>query len=364
MLSRGRADAYPQYQLMKDQTCTNCHISPAGGGLLTENGYSVAEAFSEFGTAPEFMYGAIPLPDWLQIGGDFRSAYGLDHTPDNLVGPIPMQGDIYLHAAYKNLSLQVTVGARPPQYITMNGTPGPLDYFWSREHYLTWQQNDGGSDGLYVRVGRFMPVFGLRYVEHVDYTRRFGGVPLYAETYAAAVEYIKPDWEAHVTGFIDDPLIDQPTRGNGAAAYVEVRPHKNYSVGGEAMLNVRDGLATPRVGVTGKYLVDPIGLALQAEVQYVHIGVDGPKAPNQIVAYLLASQQLGRAFLLDVGLGHFDENVAIQGLDRDALDVNFHWFTTSHLELVLQNRIEGLGIGSANGGPTGGYVLLHAHYRL
>jgi hypothetical protein len=215
-----------------------------------------------------------------------------------------------------------------------------------------------------VRVGRFMPVFGLRYVEHPDYTRRFGGTPLYGETYGAAVEYIKPAWEAHVTGFIDDPVIDQPTRGSGGAAYTEFRLQKQLLVGGEAMVNVRDGLVTPRVGATAKYFVEPAGLLLEGEVQYVHIGVDGPKAPNQIVAYLMASRQLGSAFLLDVGLGHFDENVAIQGLDRDAVDVNFHWFTTSHLEFVLQNRIEGLGIGSANGGPTGGYVLLHAHYRL
>ena len=29
-----RADAYPQYQLGRDATCTGCHLSPAGGGLL------------------------------------------------------------------------------------------------------------------------------------------------------------------------------------------------------------------------------------------------------------------------------------------------------------------------------------------
>ena len=364
MASRGRAHAYPQYQLMKDQTCTNCHLSPAGGELLNENGYSVAESFSQFGTAPEFMYGAIPLPDWLTIGGDFRSAFGDDHTPNDLVGPIPMQADVYLRAAYKNISLNVTVGARPPQYITHNKTPPFYDFLWSREHYLTWQENEGGSDGLYVRVGRFMPVFGLRLVEHVDYTRRFGGVPLYGETYGAAVEYVKPDWEAHLTAFMEDPIIQPAQHGNGVAAYTEFRPQKQFSIGGEAMVNVRDGLATSRVGATGKYFFESIGVLLEEELQFVHVAVNGPKAPNQIVSYFLASRQFGSAFLLDVGYGHFDEDIAIQGLNRDALDVNLHWFTTSHLELVLQNRVEGLGVGSANGGPTGGYVLLHAHYRL
>jgi hypothetical protein len=56
--------------------------------------------------------------------------------------------------------------------------------------------------------------------------------------------------------------------------------------------------------------------------------------------------------------------LAVEGLDRDALDVNLHWFMTSHVELVLQNRIEGIGIGASTGGATSGWSLLHAHYRL
>ena len=78
----------------------------------------------------------------------------------------------------------------------------------------------------------------------------------------------------------------------------------------------------------------------------------------------MASKSFGTAFLLDVGLGHYDEDLHIAGLDRDAIDVNFHWFVTSHFELVLQNRVEGIGLGSSTGGPTSGWSLLHGHYRL
>ena len=34
----GTAHAYPQFQMSRDQTCTGCHLSPSGGGLLNENG--------------------------------------------------------------------------------------------------------------------------------------------------------------------------------------------------------------------------------------------------------------------------------------------------------------------------------------
>ncbi|HET7501933.1 MAG TPA: hypothetical protein VFK02_13040 [Kofleriaceae bacterium] len=364
VLAGRRAEAYPEYQLSRDQTCTGCHLSPAGGGLLSENGYSVAESTSQFGTAPEFMYGALPLPGWLALGGDLRGALGELHTPDNAFAAIPMQADLYLHATYKGVTAHVTVGARPAQWITGNGTPAVLDRFWSREHYLMWQQNEGGSEGLYVRAGRFMPVFGLRFAEHPDYNRRYGGTPLYGDTYAAAVEYVTPGWEAHLTGFLEDTLIDAVVHDSGGAGYFELRPSEQLAVGAEAMVTTSDGLARVRDSATAKLYLPSPEVLVQAELQFVHQQVNGSGAPNQLVGYVMGSRSFGAAFLLDVGLGHFDENMAIQGLDRDAIDVNVHWFATSHFELVLQNRLEGIGIGASTGGPTSGWVLLHGHYRL
>jgi hypothetical protein len=238
-----------------------------------------------------------------------------------------------------------------------------IDRFWSREHYLMWQDSPGATTGLYVRAGRFMPVFGLRLVEHPVYTRRYGGTPLYADTYAAAVEYIQSDWEIHATGFVEDPLIDPVVRDRGGAAYGEYRASDQLAIGAELMVAGSNGVTRVRGGATGKlYLPGPDTL-IQAELQLVRADVAGP-AQSQIVGYAMASKFLTPALLLDVGLGHYDENVAIAGLDRDAVDVNLHWFLTSHLELVLQNRVEGIGIGASRGGPSSGWSLLHAHYRL
>ena len=86
----GTAHAYPQFQLSHDQTCSGCHISPAGGGLLNENGLQTAETLSQFGTAPEFMYGKVKLPDYLLIGGDLRGAYGFLQAPQRYIVGFPM----------------------------------------------------------------------------------------------------------------------------------------------------------------------------------------------------------------------------------------------------------------------------------
>jgi hypothetical protein len=361
VLATGRAHAYPQFQLSRDQTCSGCHLSPAGGGLLSENGMNAADAMSEFGTSPEFMYGKLSLPSWLQLGGDFRAATGYLQTPQRYLISIPMQADLYGHATYEHFSLQVTAGYRPPEYGNQNATR-----VWSREHYIMWQSDPGSPYGLFVRVGRLMPVFGLRFAEHGDYTRRYGGVPLFAETYAASVAYITEKYEGHITGFIKDPLIDPVLPDSGGAAYVEVRPQDNFAVGAEGMITTSADDKKYRGGFTGKYYFKNPDLLIQGEAQVLNQHI-GPYGLTALISYLMVSWFPRSSVLLDLGWGHYDENLRIKGLDRDAFDLNAHWFTTSHFELLLNARLELIGQASSNvntSGPTGSYVLLMGHYRL
>ena len=65
---------------------------------------------------------------------------------------------------------------------------------------------------------------------------------------------------------------------------------------------------------------------------------------------------------LDVGLGFFDENIQITKLHRECIDLNFHWFATSHVEVIFTGRFETLAFGAA--GPNAGYALAQLHYRL
>ncbi len=361
----GTALAYPQFQLARDQTCTACHISPAGGGLLNENGLATAETISQFGTKPEFLNALWVPPSWLALGGDFRGINGYLRTPQQYLLGFPMQADIYASAKLPaGLRVTVTAGYRPPEYGNEAAT-----HVWSREHYMMWQQNPDANEGVYVRVGRFMPVFGLRFAEHPFYDRRYGGTQLYSETYGAAVEYVSHDWEAHATGFIKDPLIDPVAHDNGGAAYAEYRPSEELAIGGEGMVTVSADDKKYRGGVTAKYYVKGADLLVEAEGQVVnqHIEAFGL---TQLVGQLLVSKNLD-AIMIDLGIGHYDENIRIKGLDRDALDLNVHWFTTSHVELLFTGRVElinqGRGLAGANGpigGPTGAYAFLQAHYRL
>jgi hypothetical protein len=230
---------------------------------------------------------------------------------------------------------------------------------------VMWQQEEGNPYGLFVRLGRFMPVMGLRLAEHPDYTRRFGGTALYTETYGVAAEYVTETYEGHITGFVKDPLIDPVRLSSGAAAYGELRITKATAVGVEGMAEVTTDDKKFRGGVTGKVYVPSLDLLFQGEFQVMNQRINGPSgggAPVALIGYALASKFLGKAFLVDLGIGHYDENVRIHYLDRDCVDLNVHWFTLSHLEMILNARAEFIGQGM--GGPTGAYAFLQLHYRL
>lgn len=356
LLASARAYAYPQFELSKDQSCAGCHISPSGGGLLSENGMVTAESISMFGTAPEFMYGKLKTPDWLALGGDFRGAWGYQQTPQRYLVAFPMQGDIYGAATKGPISLQVTVGIRPAEEGNEAAT-----VVWSREHYLRWEQDPSTHQGFGARVGRFMPVFGLRLAEHPVYTRRYGGTPLFSETYAAAVSYTNDKIEAYVTGFVKDPIIDPVRLANGASAFAEVRVAQNTIVGAGGMLEVTDWDKKYRGTLVAKQYFAGPDVIVQGEIQLVNPHVDS-YGYKQIVGYLMGSWFGPSGTMVDLGYGHFDENTGLHGLDRDCIDLNLHWFATSHIEMVIDNRIELIGKG--DGGPTGAYSLLMAHYRL
>jgi hypothetical protein len=357
----GTAQAYPQFHLSRDKTCTACHISPAGGNLLNENGESVSEAIASVDHNGGFMYGKFPVPSWLTLGGDLRAATGYIETPERVLASFPMQIEAYAHIKLPaSLALHLHGGTRPPTVNAMR-QPG-TNFLWSREHYLMWRTNVGAPTGLFVRAGRFMPVFGLRFAEHAMYTRRFGGTPLWGDTYGAAIELIADKLEVHATGFIADPVIESVQHARGGALYTELRPSERFSIGGGGMVELGENDKKFRGAVTGKYYISSWDLLVQGEMQVMNQRIEGGGAPVQVIGNVVASRNLGSGLLLDMGLGYFNSNVRITDLDRDCVDVNLHWFATSHIELLFNGRFELLGFGQ--GGDPHIYALLQAHYRL
>lgn len=352
------AHAYPQFQLSRDATCTGCHISPDGGGLLQENGENVAEDIAWKAHDARFMYGALDMPDWLQLGGDLRGATGFVQAQLARGAAYPMQAELLARAAAGQFSIIARGGLRQ-----LNEDASAAHVVWSREHYAMWQQKPGAGRGLYARVGRFMPTFGLRLVEHPVYTNKYGGRPLYYEAYAAAISYVGDGAEVHVTAFAHDRIASTAEHGDGGAVYGEARLGDHAAIGAEAKVSANEAATHTFAGLTGKLYVPGADLLLLGEGQLIrdHIAAGAGDRATRLAAYVLASRPLPYGLLLDVGLGYYKQDTRVRGLSRDCIDANVHWFVDSHIELLITTRLEILDGG---GGPNGGYALGQLHYRL
>lgn len=350
------AHAYPQWQLSRDVTCTSCHLAPDGGGLLNENGLATAQAVAWRDHDARFFYGAFETPTWLVLGGDVRAAGGLVDARGAGSAFYPMQAEVAAAAGFGAFSVRAIGGLRRPQE-----EGSALHPLWSREHYVMWQQKPDESTGLYVRAGRMMPTFGLRLAEHVVYTQRYGGRPLFHETYALAVSFVERAFEVHATAFARDRLGGGPEHGDGGALYAEARIGERAAVGLEGKVSVSDDQTRTFGGVVGKLYVPAADVTLLGEAQLIRQTLaDVDFTSNQLAAYVMASKPLPLGLQLDVGAGHFTHDLRVDGYYRDCIDANLHWFVDAHIELLLTTRFEKLG----GGGPSGGYALAQLHYRL
>src|SRR5262249_22256706 len=100
--------AYPQFQLSTGNVrCNQCHFAPAGGGLLNSYGRSESADTISNGGNGGFLHGAVNLPSWLALGGDFRVA-GLLSNEGASAGTdrefFPMQADLYARVAVGGFS--------------------------------------------------------------------------------------------------------------------------------------------------------------------------------------------------------------------------------------------------------------------
>ncbi|MFN0251964.1 MAG: hypothetical protein ACKV2T_34125 [Kofleriaceae bacterium] len=186
-----RVEALPRFAARNGMECIQCHISPAGGGMRNAYGRNVFARnwlpLRSRLTADDWVLSNAP-PDpnapaatdqddgdrtvfdpeintWLAIGGDLRGAYILI-LPER--GAMPgakrevtssfflMQADLY-HSVHLN------------DHVTAVFEFGAYTGFeaWALYH---WKREPSDYD-LMLRVGRIMPAFGIREVEHQLYTR-------------------------------------------------------------------------------------------------------------------------------------------------------------------------------------------------
>lgn len=365
------ASAYPHYQLSSGSSrCAQCHIDPAGGGLLS--GWGIDEAGSTIapGGDAHFLHGAVALPDWLQIGGDVRLAAlanNVGATGGTELAWFPMQTDLGARVGGGAWTVVGTIGARgavrtgsPNQTASdasMVTGPSLASYVISREHYVMWRPD--ADEGIYIRAGRFAAPYGLRLADHTAYIRRYLGYNLMEETYGLGIGYLARAFEVHATGFVYDPLQGATRKEVGGAVMMETQP-------GDVVVGVsaRAGHTTEdtrlQAGTHLKIWLASAKLLLQSEVDGVRQMFSGGLGSRwQLASYVGPVYIPAKGVYTGVAYEAFAEDLHVRGVLRQAADAWLSYLPRAHLEIMASARAQRIGPSEH------AYVwILQLHYYL
>jgi hypothetical protein len=373
-----RAEAYPQFQFSSGTNrCSQCHYSPSGGGLLTSWGRDESADTISLGGDGAFLSGLVPLPSWLNLGGDLRLAFTSNDVGDpagTQLAVFPMQFDLYLRVAIgESWSFNGTIGVRGivrPDDGTVTGRIGAAaNDIMSREHYIMWRPS---ATGPYARAGRFFAPYGLRFVEHIFYVRRYTGNNLYEESYNLSGGYMADDWELHVTGFVPTPKegaiefisgVGPPEYG--FASYGEMRFAKMSALGAQVRFGLSSLEARYQVGGVGKVWLEKAKLLFLGEADFIHQTFAAPAsyAQNQFVSYSGVHLFPVRGLTAGIAYERFQENLAVSTTGRNAFDLEVNFFPWAHWEVVVLGRYQIVGSGAIDG-ASATLGMLQLHYYL
>ncbi len=226
-ISEESAQAFAEMVRHGYVNCMTCHVSPSGGGLLTEYGRELSrEVLSHGGKSEQesaFAYGAVKPPEWLTAGGDIRSLTLYRDSPTAREGrQIIMQADLEAAITYKNWLVDGTVGFRESR------TPSPpIDHVLSRRHYVSFRP----TDELSVRAGKFQAAFGINTPDHAISTKRGLGWDQGSETYNVEGAWLGEQWNVFATVILGRPDARDLRREAGGAVNVSSALGESYKVG-------------------------------------------------------------------------------------------------------------------------------------
>jgi hypothetical protein len=165
--------------------CGSCHTDVSGGEALTHMGRAEAEQLLSWSASSDraphgysqFLFGALPEPDGLRLGGSYRHMLlytARDGRTPSATAQFPMQADVYGQARAGMFSAGGSLGvargitgsanARAAQ---INRELGEGWLLLSRSHFLGVQLDER----TLLRAGRLALPFGLRIPEHVMWVR-------------------------------------------------------------------------------------------------------------------------------------------------------------------------------------------------
>jgi hypothetical protein len=347
------AQAYPEMVRHHYVNCNSCHVSPAGGGLLTEYGRGMAgEVLSTWNYENEalFLHGALKpgkIPAAINIGGDVRALQVHRETKSVREGRyILMQSQV-----------EVGVTAGPITAVAAYGKPDQENHIQAGLGRFYLLAN--ASENLQVRAGRFTPAFGINLPHHTLPTRQALGFGYDSDRNALEAHWNGEQW--HGAASVSESRIASQIRERERAVSLQAEKffadsyrvglsawngesdrQKRWIVSGHGILGFTEHFyLMSELAWQSKRTKGPAGDRDAGIFQFNRLGYEVTKG-----VHLLAQQDFAKANLA---------NAATQAL---GLGVGALWYPRPHfeLELSLQQR---KALRTSREFEDYGYLLFH-----
>lgn len=371
LLSPKPALAYPWMIRHHYGSCSACHADPSGAGPITSYARAVSDGVMRTGGGQGedseryagFLFGAVPTPDWLELGGDARvmslssKAEGAPLT-NRLIW---MQLDGHATVNVKNFVASGTLGFAPEGALGAALTRGTENNLTSRQHWIGYRLPV--FDEFMLRAGRMNLPFGIRSIEHTPWARKLTRTNINDEQqYGVSAYFSSGRVRGELMGILGNwQLRPDRYRERGYSAYLEAEVKEGVALGVSSLITHRD-LDTVTLeetwrqvhGAFARWATPYEPLVLLTEWDYVFESSRNSYHKRGLVSYLQADWEpvQGIHFLATGELnkvGSREREWSYGGW------LSYAWFFAPHADVRLDGIYQSLG---ASGTRTGVYTLL------
>lgn len=336
--------AVPEIARYGHNSCTSCHVSPSGSGVLTDYGrmFSGEKLSTWFVPGEEnLLHGAVPSSERLLVGGDLRWVYDRYEGGGRSEEVFwRMQSDVDFVFHVGDAWFQAAFGTKPA---------GPRDDMKKHGRLLSRSyavRYDLFDERLIVRGGLFMPKYGLMMADHTTYTRLSAALTPEDEQTQFEITYQDDDFEVSAAILFDREV-----------STMNERPKKGFNVGIAKMLGTRNRatlglLKTEQVSDTNNRSVTSIMMSvvltftnklysmLELNRSNDQVMAEGKKIISDSAALFYSlNYEVLRGLSPFVRYELWNTQLTASGRKITRLGPGFNWYPRPHLQAELRHLI-------------------------
>lgn len=338
--------------------CIACHVSPNGGGLLTDYGRSLSnELMSTWNTGDNFsnpFYGAFKNPETVKFGGDFRNAQSYFKNRNVDRGRLFfMQQNVEAGVKYDNVMFVGTLGLQQGP----EGSPR-RGQFLSERHYALWSPSQTSK----LRVGKFRQTFGINTPNHTRLIKNLFGFGSLTEKYNVEFSKFYETYEVTVgasLGRIDNPRT--PNDEQSVSASYTYYMNENSRIGGSLLLGESTQRRRTLASVNGIIPLSEEWLIMsEIDYEYAHLSANPGQALNTFASLIRLGNSPVKGLMWYALFEHASQDIGSNYSLITQPGIGIQWLPISHFNIQIEYARQTTNSNPGNPNEIG-FIMLHSY---